>query len=81
MNDLQDKDLSPAARLRHFKGGTYRVFGDGFDASHESEPIVIYISEKTLETWVRKRAEFTEIVDWPDGQRRTRFVLLQTESE
>ena len=57
----------------HFKGGKYRVL---FEALHsdEKEPVVVYVSMIFGTVWVRPTKEWSEMVEWPDGEMRTRFI-------
>lgn len=73
-----DKNLKltvslPLGEYTHFKGGHYRVFALA-KHSETQEPMVVYTSLKTGEFWVRPLGMWLEHVEWPDGQRRPRFV-------
>lgn len=65
-----------AERVRHFKGGEYRVISAATIEATE-ERAVVYRSEGTGLTWVRTYADFTQLVEWPDGVTRPRFVPIE----
>lgn len=58
---------------RHFKGGLYIFLGYARH-SETKEEMVVYITVPTKEVWVRPKALWEEIVRWPDGQMRPRFI-------
>lgn len=60
----------------HYKGGTYTVLAVAKDSTNEREgnEVVVYKSNANGETYCRDLSEFTEMVDWPDGTKRGRFV-------
>jgi len=64
----------PLGEYVHFKGGHYRVFALAKHSETE-EPLVVYTNSKG-EFWVRPLNMWLEHVEWPDGQRRPRFVLV-----
>ena len=61
-------------RYRHFKGGFYVVLGIATHAE-TMEEMVLYLSEKTGETWAGPVINFIETLK--DGQRR--FTLIEDE--
>ncbi len=59
---------------RHFKGGRY--YAQKLALHSETEDLhVVYHSVETGKVFVRPLALWVEEVEWPDGQRRPRFVL------
>lgn len=57
----------------HFKGGIYLVERTARSADTD-EPVVVYLS-LVHGTWhVRRLDQWFEIVTWPDGRARGRFV-------
>lgn len=68
---------------QHYKGGEYRrLLPDVVRmerprgaANHDNVKMVVYACMKTGIVWVRPLTEWTELVTWPDGVIRTRFVL------
>ena len=65
-------DIQPGV-FRHFKGGRYRVLFIAKDSETEA-PTVVYVSLMNGDVWVRPAAMFVEVVAWPDGNRRPRFI-------
>lgn len=71
-------DNSPSPKVApgiwvHFKGGRYRVLFTAKDSETEAD-VVVYVSLTKGGVWVRPVAMFTEVVPWPDGTSRSRFV-------
>jgi Protein of unknown function (DUF1653) len=58
----------------HFKGGTYLVTGIAAWASGTGEAVVEYISMNLGKKNVRLASQWVEVVPWPDGRYRSRFV-------
>jgi hypothetical protein len=58
----------------HFKGGVYLVEGFSSWASGEGEQLVEYISLSNGKRFARFATQWCEIVKWPDGRYRSRFV-------
>lgn len=58
----------------HFKGGVYLVRGVSSWASGNGEPVVEYTSMVFGTHHVRLLSQWREIVKWPDGEQRGRFV-------
>jgi hypothetical protein len=59
----------------HFKGGRYVVRGVAIDATNGAERyVVVYSSVTDKRLFVRSLEEFLEVVLWPDGVMRARFV-------
>jgi len=66
----------------HFKGGVYisTQVVMNVDSQEAQEPMVIYCSA-TYGTWFARRCEeWNELVEWPDGKYRSRFVLRKDAS-
>ncbi len=61
---------------RHHLGGLYTVICCAVDSTNSrvGVPVVVYVSLSTGQVRVRDQSEFTEIVEWPDGFRRARFI-------
>ncbi len=70
---LKGKTMINCSTYEHFKGGKYRVLFEGFHSDHK-EPVVIYVSMIYGTVWVRPTNEWDEMVEWPDGKMRTRFI-------
>lgn len=63
---------------QHYKGDFYRVITT-CNLSEERETVmVVYRSMKYGSRWARPLTMFQEIVTWPDGKRRPRFMLVAT---
>ncbi len=58
----------------HFKGGVYLVTGFGSWASGNGERVVEYISMIFGTKHYRLATQWGEVVQWPDGKYRSRFV-------
>ena len=60
----------------HQKGNRYRVIGTALDATNARDggTVVVYESEDGGARYCRDIAEFVELVTWPDGSVRPRFV-------
>lgn len=72
--------MIPGQILQHFKGGFYKVLTVGKDAD-TGEEIVVYIALEDGETYTRKAYRFEEIVEWPDGTKRARFIVNSPKME
>ena len=69
----------PAAQLqsfRHHKGGTYTLLYIARSSENRDEQMAVYVSHQRQHVWVRPLAMFHELVMWPDGVRRPRFIPL-----
>jgi hypothetical protein len=62
---------------KHYKDGRYLVLAlaDESTNSRKGNRVVIYVSLTYGVVKCRDLGEFTEIVEWPDGSRKSRFVL------
>lgn len=58
----------------HFKGGVYLKTGQGSWASGNGELIVEYLSLIFGTKHYRLASQWCEVVQWPDGKYRSRFV-------
>jgi hypothetical protein len=61
----------------HHKGGRYLVLSVAEDStnSRAGNKLVVYVSLTYGKIKCRDLAEFIEVVQWPDGQERPRFIL------
>jgi hypothetical protein len=61
---------------QHYKGGLYTVLGVAEDCTNtrDKTELVIYVSLKDGKIYCRELKEFSEIVEWPDGGQKPRFV-------
>lgn len=64
---------------KHYKGNMYRVL---FMAKHTEteEPLVIYISLENGGIFARPESMWTDLVTWPDGKTRPRFISEEIDS-
>ena len=65
--------------LRHYKGTEYIVMLVTLDASTQELRVVYKPNGRQYERtppWDRVLSEFLELIVWPDGIERTRFVKL-----
>lgn len=60
---------------RHCKGGLYKAQGLALEESSLS-PVVIYTHLGETLTWTRPLESWQQIVSWPDGTYRPRFVWV-----
>ena len=58
----------------HFKGTTYLCFGIGTLIQGPKEEVAVVYSNKEGEVWIRPLDEWVEVVKWPDGKYRPRFM-------
>ena len=60
----------------HFKGGKYYVLSVAQETTNArlGAKVVIYVSLTYGILKVRDLSEFIELVEWPDGERRPRFI-------
>jgi hypothetical protein len=58
----------------HFKGGVYLKTGHGSWASGDGEPVIEYISMIYGTKHYRLASQWCDVVQWPDGGYRSRFV-------
>lgn len=58
----------------HFKGGVYLIRGHSLWASGNGEPVVEYLSMLFGTKHTRLVSQWCEVVKWPDGKYRSRFV-------
>ncbi len=78
-------DLIPNRIYEHYKGGKYLVLLVAEDSTNDritddkKNKMVVYVSLTNGKIWCRTLSEFAESVEWPDGQRRSRFVLVTKE--
>ena len=61
--------------LRHYKGGLYRVLFHAVDEETKEKMVVYQTIVGDGPVWVRARLAFDDLVKWPDGVERARFVL------
>ncbi len=72
-------EIVPQRTYTHFKGGTYLVLAVADDStnSRKGTQMVVYVSLTYGTIKSRDLSEFTELVTWPDGIERSRFVLSE----
>ena len=63
----------------HYKGGKYLVLFVAQDSTNarQHNKVVVYISLTYGEVKCRDVFEFTEIVEWPDGSQKPRFIMTE----
>lgn len=76
-----ENEFTPG-RYQHYKGGYYRAERLAYLSESRGTAVVVYTSEETGATWVRpwndpNQDSWTTRVVWPDGEVRTRFVLVE----
>lgn len=70
-------EIIPDRVYEHHKGGKYLVLfvADDSTNARPGNKLVVYVSLTYGVIKCRDLSEFTESVEWPDGQTRPRFVL------
>ena len=60
----------------HYKGGRYLVLFIADESTNEriGNKVVVYVSLTFGVVKCRDESEFTEIVEWPDGSKKQRFI-------
>lgn len=72
--ELFVRGWDPRGVYDHFKGGVYLLRGLSKWASGEGEPVVEYTSLLHASHHARLVRDWCEVVRWPDGKYRSRFV-------
>lgn len=62
--------------FRHYKGGTYTLLMVARDSEERDDMLAVYVSHQTQQVWARPWPMFNEVVLWPDGVRRPRFIEM-----
>lgn len=65
---------------KHYKGALYEALHLARLSEDREKEVVVYYSVEKKQVWVRPYAEpgqdsWTDIVEWPDGEKRQRFTL------
>ena len=68
-------NILPGALLLHFKGTKMKVLHRATDAATGKE-VVVYVHLDDGRIWTRPVEEFNDLVYWPDGQTRKRFIVV-----
>jgi hypothetical protein len=65
--------------MRHYKGGLYLFLGAAQDSTNSGEhaSFAVYDSLRDRCLRVRRLGEFEDVVPWPDGEERPRFVTVE----
>jgi len=74
VNPLTKHDSITLGIWDHFKGGVYKVTGFSSWASGNGEKVVGYTSMLFGTDHTRLVNQWCEVVEWPDGKYRSRFV-------
>lgn len=64
----------------HYKGGLYSIVAVALNATNATDgtEVVVYKSQKDGAVYVRNKDEFLQLIEWPDGVTRSRFVPADT---
>lgn len=65
----------PGNIVRHFKGGLYKIIARARDAADPNNILIVYLSLRDGQYWVRREVEFNDEVKWSDGYLRKRFIV------
>ena len=74
-------EIKPNCVYNHHGGGKYLVLAvadESTNARKAHHAVVVYVSLTYGRIKCRDLAEFTEVIEWPDGTKRPRFVLENT---
>ncbi len=66
--------------FRHYKGHTVTLLYVARNSEQRDQELAVYVSHLRKQVWVRPWEMFTEEVEWPDGVRRPRFVIIDEAS-
>lgn len=63
----------------HYKGGKYLVLfvADESTNKRAGSRVVVYVSLTFGKVKCRDASEFVEVVEWPDGSKKPRFVVSE----
>ena len=72
-------EVIPNRVYGHHKGGKYLVLSVADDSTNNrsGNKLVVYVSLTYGKIKCRDLTEFIEIIEWPDGQHRSRFILAE----
>jgi hypothetical protein len=72
-------EVIPNRVYDHYKGGRYLVLSVADDSTNNraGNRVVVYVSLTYGTIKCRDLVEFIELVEWPDGQKRSRFVIAE----
>lgn len=77
MRTVRQHDVGSAMKsYRHHKGGTYTLLMVARSSEQRDELLAIYVSHQTQQVWARPWGMFKEVIAWPDGVRRPRFIEM-----
>lgn len=70
-------DVIPHKNYKHYKGDVYLVLGVAIESTNvrEGRRVVVYTSLQNGTMHTRDEKEFTELVKWPNGDMKPRFML------
>ncbi|MEK7063349.1 MAG: DUF1653 domain-containing protein [Patescibacteria group bacterium] len=73
------EEVIPNRIYSHYRGGKFLVLfvSDDSTNSRPGNRVVVYVSLTYGKVKSRDLSEFLEVVEWPDGQKRNRFVLAE----
>lgn len=65
---------------KHYKGGLYRVLFTAWESTNERERelLIVYVSLEKGMINVRRKEEFDETVEQPDGEKWPRFKFVSS---
>ncbi len=71
------EQILPNRVYEHHKGGRYLVLSVAEESTNarKGNEVVVYVSLTYGKVKCRDLSEFTELVVWPDGEKRPRFVI------
>ncbi len=75
-----EQAIQSGRTYRHFKGGLYTVLFTAEETTNKRKGNnggVVYVSHTYGKIKYRDIDEFIEEIEWPDGIKRARFVLVE----
>lgn len=73
---MEKTNTTPGTLVRHFKGTLMKILHRAHDARDQKE-VVVYVHLDDGRIWTRPVEEFDELVAWPDGVHRKRFIVAE----
>ncbi len=67
-------NTTPGVVVEHYKGTKMKILHRGRETTNGSE-VITYVHLEDGSIWTRPSHEFNELVVWPDGVQRRRFVI------
>jgi len=71
-------EIIPNKVYEHYKGGKYIVLSVAEDTTNKraGTKVIVYAPLDQSTVYCRDLSEFTEVVEWPSGEKKARFVAV-----